>query len=241
MDFETEGNKRIKIHQELSPPEQQQNQNVSDDGDDDHNDDDRKPISPEVTTTSPEETKSTELSVGKLKSDDDTSSMEDNEQGGTSKASTTTPLCQDAAATTTAASSSPNKRWRSHQMVEDYVDCVGKIMYPSTKLRPYGYDTFNREYPLERISVLGYLKSPLRRPSIIETWSPYEIAVFEGALLHHGKEFHLVSKAIGTKSTKEVVDFFYVWKKTAHYKKWKDEFISDEDLLDMQEDQQNGY
>lgn len=111
---------------------------------------------------------------------------------------------------------------------------VGKMMYPVTQLRPFGYDSGKREYPLDGISVLAYLKSPLRRPTVVEKWSPYEVAVFEGALLHHGKEFHLVSRAIGSKSTKEVVDFYYVWKKTDHYKKWKDLFVPD-GLLDWED------
>lgn len=123
-----------------------------------------------------------------------------------------------------------------HQMAEDYVHFVGKMMYPATRLRPYGFDSTLREYPIEGISPLGYLKSPLRRPSIIERWSPYEIAVFESALLHHGKEFHLVSREIKTKSTKEVIDFYYVWKKTAHYKKWKEQFIADIDLSDSDDE-----
>jgi hypothetical protein len=121
-----------------------------------------------------------------------------------------------------------------HQMVEDYVDFVGKVMYPATKLRPYGFDPDKRAYPIEGISVLGYLKSPLRRPTVMERWSPYEIALFEAALLHHGKEFQTVGKEIGSKSTKEVIDFYYVWKKTGHYKKWKDQFVPDSDLLDVE-------
>jgi hypothetical protein len=118
-------------------------------------------------------------------------------------------------------------------MTEDYVNFVGKIMYPGTKLRPYGFDPDKRAYPLEGISALGFLKSPLRRPTVIERWSPYEIAMFEAALFHHGKEFRTVSKEIGTKSTKDVIDFYYTWKKTEHYKKWKDQYCSDADLLDI--------
>jgi len=59
-----------------------------------------------------------------------------------------------------------------------------------------------------------------------------EIAIFEGSMLHYGKEFREISSQIGTKSTREVIDFYYIWKKTDHYKKWKETFISDEDLLD---------
>ena len=117
-------------------------------------------------------------------------------------------------------------------MAEDYVDLVANMMYPGTKLRPFGFDATRREYPLEGISALGYLKSPLRRPSIIEKWSPYEIAMFEAALLHHGKDFHAVSKVVETKSTKEVIDFYYIWKKTSHYKKWKKQYVPNAELLD---------
>lgn len=117
-----------------------------------------------------------------------------------------------------------------HQMAEEYVDLVGSMMYPATRFRPYGFNPEKREYPLEGISLLGFMKSPLRRPSIIERWSPYEISIFEAGLLHYGKEFRDVSREIGTKTTKDVVDFYYVWKKTGHYKKWKEQFISEGEL-----------
>jgi hypothetical protein len=115
-------------------------------------------------------------------------------------------------------------------MAEEYVDLVGSMMYPATRFRPYGFNPQKREYPLEGISLLGFMKSPLRRPTIIEKWSPYEIAIFEASLLHYGKEFHTVSKQIESKTTKEVIDFYYVWKKTDHYKRWKETFISDGEL-----------
>jgi len=63
-------------------------------------------------------------------------------------------------------------RWRVHQMAEDYVNFVGKIMYPATQFQPYGYNAQQREYPIEKVSMIGFLKSPLRRPSILERWSP---------------------------------------------------------------------
>jgi len=119
-----------------------------------------------------------------------------------------------------------------HQMAEDYTSLVGSMMYPATQFQPYGYNPKERQYPIEKISLLGFIKSPLRRPTVIEKWSPYEIAVFEGSMLHYGKEFLSVSRQIGTKTTQEVIDFYYVWKKTAHYKKWKQQYISEDDLLD---------
>ena len=64
---------------------------------------------------------------------------------------------------------------------------------------------------------MGFLKSPLRRPTIIEKWSPYEISLFEAGMGHYGKDFYQIHKLLQTKSTKEVIDFYYIWKKTERH------------------------
>jgi hypothetical protein len=33
---------------------------------------------------------------------------------------------------------------------------------------------------------------------------------------------------VKTKTTKEVIEFYYDWKKTSHYKEWKKNYISDD-------------
>lgn len=63
--------------------------------------------------------------------------------------------------------------------------------------------------------------------SILELWNPREIALFEAALYLHGKQFHKVQRYIQTKTTKQVVAFYYVWKKTKHYQEWKRHYTSD--------------
>jgi len=40
----------------------------------------------------------------------------------------------------------------------------------------------------------------------------------------HGKHFHIISKFVKTKSTKEIIEFYYIWKKTSHYRRWKNGF-----------------
>lgn len=113
------------------------------------------------------------------------------------------------------------KRWRTAQMAEDYVSMVGRLMYPSILFGTFGHDPSNGRHPIERPSALGYFTHPLRRPSVIEMWSPFEIAKFEGAIAVHGKAFHRIQKAVETKTTKECVEFYYIWKKTTHYEQWK--------------------
>lgn len=141
-------------------------------------------------------------------------------------------------------------RWRAHQMVEDYVEFASNLLlYPTEELPgPFGvdHDDDNKtSRPLETISALGYLTAPFRRPTIIETWSPYEIGLFEAGLGRYGKDFRTISKKLmnESKSTKEIIDFYYVWKKTSHYVKWKQSYVpahldvSEEEYSDDEEDE----
>jgi hypothetical protein len=146
-------------------------------------------------------------------------------------------------------------------MAQDYVDLASNIMlHPLSKLTsassiavsesddsqtstPVGdstntasIQTFAVVYPLHHLSALGFIKSPIRCPMVIERWSPYEIAVFEASLAEYGKDFFRVQKEIGgSKSTAEIVEFYYIWKKTSHYAKWKKEYIPE--YLDVSEDE----
>lgn len=133
-------------------------------------------------------------------------------------------------------------RWRVNQMTEDYVELASNMMLlPTNHLGPYGYSDNQQgkgsgskgsaSYPLEHISSLGFLKSPLRRPTVIETWSPYEISLFEAGMGHFGKDFFQIHKVVQSKSTKEVIDFYYVWKKTSHYKVWKASYVNPAEVV----------
>jgi hypothetical protein len=104
---------------------------------------------------------------------------------------------------------------------------------------------------VSRITSLGYLLSPLRRRSVVEKWSPFEVSgiqfilltciphirlnstlflssVFEGSIALFGKNFHRIQKYVRTKSVKEIIEFYYFWKKTSHYKQWKKTYRPDE-------------
>lgn len=49
---------------------------------------------------------------------------------------------------------------------------------------------------MERIPALGYLLSPLRKPTVIEKWSPYEVSLFESAIMLYGKNFHMIQQIV---------------------------------------------
>jgi len=128
-------------------------------------------------------------------------------------------------------------RWRAHNISEDYVNLAANMMFSGgARMAPFGYDPSSGQYPIEAITALGMLTSPLRRPTVIEKWTPYEIAVFEASLALCGKQFHDVQKIVKTKNTKEIIEFYYVWKKTSHYKVWKRQYIPPEADVDSDDD-----
>lgn len=69
-------------------------------------------------------------------------------------------------------------------------------------------------------STLDVLCNPLRSAHVFENWSPREIAIFETWMWKFGKKFHLFPRFIKTKCTREVIDFYFCWKNTSHYKTW---------------------
>ena len=80
---------------------------------------------------------------------------------------------------------------------------------------------------MQRTSTLASLLSAVRPHSVIDMWSPYEIAIFESAICVFGKKFNWISKLLKNKETTEVVEFYYLWKKTKNYVKWKDSYVKE--------------
>eukprot|EP01083_Nonionella_stella_P080379 220888_1 len=70
-------------------------------------------------------------------------------------------------------------------------------------------------------STIDLLVSPLRKPGVLDNWSPKEIALFEAGICTKGKDFWALHKLIKTKTTGEIVEFYYYWKKSGHYQMWK--------------------
>jgi hypothetical protein len=79
--------------------------------------------------------------------------------------------------------------------------------------------------PLQQPNMLGMLTSSLKRVRVMDRWCPHEIALFEAALCVYGKQFHSVSAKVPSKSTKEVIEFYYIWKKGDHYRQWKKKIV----------------
>jgi len=78
-------------------------------------------------------------------------------------------------------------------------------------------DSFSAVYT----DILDALISPLKVDNVLEKWSPKEIAIFEAGLCKYGKEFSFIQFLINTKTLNEVIQFYFAWKTTTHYRTWK--------------------
>lgn len=58
--------------------------------------------------------------------------------------------------------------------------------------------------------------------SLSETWTLHDIALFEASFSLYGKDFVSIQQIVTSKTMHEIVDFFYLWKMTSHYRIWKD-------------------
>ncbi|ORX43731.1 hypothetical protein BCR36DRAFT_303062, partial [Piromyces finnis] len=52
----------------------------------------------------------------------------------------------------------------------------------------------------------------------LPTWSKTEIEQFENAIMKYGHELQYVKQEVPTKRRKDIVQYFYIWKKTPRYK-----------------------
>merc|ERR1712048_745250 len=68
---------------------------------------------------------------------------------------------------------------------------------------------------------LDLIKSPIRKPSVLDNWTMREIALFECGICYQGKDFYQISKLIETKTCNECVEFYYHWKHSGHYQMFK--------------------
>ncbi|GAB9463106.1 hypothetical protein Gpo141_00000579 [Globisporangium polare] len=70
--------------------------------------------------------------------------------------------------------------------------------------------------------------SLLRSISPLDSWTPIEIRVFEVAIECYGKDFHRVARVIGTKTCRETIALYYIWKKDPHYQTVKNRWGKNE-------------
>merc|ERR1739838_714957 len=111
--------------------------------------------------------------------------------------------------------------------VEDYLAQVKKYSNPHFTTRKNLVDceealSFLKESSYNASEALRKFKS---RPTSMEntwTWTEIECQSFENGMLEYPKDFYKIHTAcVQTKSVKEIIHFYYKWKKTRRFELWK--------------------
>ncbi|CAH0477795.1 unnamed protein product [Peronospora belbahrii] len=104
--------------------------------------------------------------------------------------------------------------------IQDYLDAARAMYSPQP--------TYASNHKRQKISTFGLQRvtcfhqglkglSPLRVSSVLDTWTPFEIRIFEVAIECYGKDFPRIADVINSKSCGDVVAFYYIWKNDFHY------------------------
>ena len=78
-----------------------------------------------------------------------------------------------------------------------------------------GYDM------VKALVILRLIPRQLLDHRVMETWTNEETARFEEGYGQHGKRFHLVQAVVKTRTTGQVVRFYYHWKVSERHYQWK--------------------
>ncbi|EGZ23625.1 hypothetical protein PHYSODRAFT_310883 [Phytophthora sojae] len=112
-------------------------------------------------------------------------------------------------------------RLRKRQLyIQDYLDASRAMYAPQPAYASYHKRQKISDFGLQRVSCFQQgLKglSPLRVPSVLDSWTPFEIRVFEVAIECYGKDFLRIADVINSKSCGDVIAFYYIWKNDSHY------------------------
>ena len=142
-------------------------------------------------------------------------------------AASTAPAAQLTSASTSAASlpsASVSSRHIDKLRTDLLLSSISSMYYRPRLVHPSAADVYvSADYDRFEYPTVDALLSPLRKTSVLDEWSPLEVALFESGICSYGKDFHAISRLMaGRKSCGQCVDFYYTWKKSGHYAMWKE-------------------
>ncbi|CCI49438.1 unnamed protein product [Albugo candida] len=105
------------------------------------------------------------------------------------------------------------------RLLKEYF-CASRSLYgPKSDLQPLSKRLDLKSLRLDRVGAYRACiqgNAQLRSSNVFDSWSPLDIYLFTQGIQHYGKRFHLVARKIGTKTCKQVIAFYYQWKKEAY-------------------------
>ena len=121
-------------------------------------------------------------------------------------------------------STSASSRHIDKLRTDALLSSIASMYYRPRVVHPSAADVYvSADYDRFEYPTVDALLSPLRKPSVLDDWTPIEVALFESGICSYGKDFHAISRLMaGRKTCGQCVEFYYVWKKSGHYALWKE-------------------
>uniref|UniRef100_A0A7S2XHH7 SANT domain-containing protein n=1 Tax=Lotharella oceanica TaxID=641309 RepID=A0A7S2XHH7_9EUKA len=104
---------------------------------------------------------------------------------------------------------------------DDFLSSTSQLYYTKCPPGDELWQAYSSGFEKTNIPPSGQICAPLRPPRVWESWSPYDIAIFEAGVCANGKLFHKVQKLLPHKTVNEIVTMFYAWKASSRYYMWK--------------------
>ena len=144
-----------------------------------------------------------------------------------SNASSFASLSSSSSASASAVSlpvTSANSRHLDKLRTDALLSSISSMYYRPRLVHPNAADVYvSADYDRFEYPTVDALLSPLRKSSVLDDWTPLEVALFESGICSYGKDFHAISRLMaGRKTCGQCVEFYYVWKKSGHYAMWKE-------------------
>ena len=139
-------------------------------------------------------------------------------------ATSSTSLASASASAASLPSTSANSRHIDKLRTDALLSSISSMYYRPRLVHPSAADVYvSADYDRFEYPTVDALLSPLRKPAVLDDWSPLEVALFESGICSYGKDFHAIARLMaGRKTCGQCVEFYYVWKKSGHYAMWKE-------------------
>lgn len=105
---------------------------------------------------------------------------------------------------------------------DDYFQLVGEMYFGDQGFEELIQSAKNEQDDKLMGPVGGILTSAYRENEVLDSWTPYDIALFIGAITRYGRDWQDLRTALPHKSHQELTDFYYgVFKGLRIYPAWK--------------------
>ena len=108
------------------------------------------------------------------------------------------------------------------EMINGYLKIAGDAYLLNLAVSRESRLEFLINTPGSATEAISLLRSEFRKPEVIDSWTPLEIALFIAGITRFGRDWESIKSILPNKTAMNLSEFYYsVWKDSAMYSAWK--------------------